>query len=139
MSRLTIEVPLRWGDMDAFGHVNNATIVQLLEQARVEGFYSDRDVSGVVIARHEIEYLAPMPYTREPVRVELWLSRIGGSSIDVCYEIHSPAAADHDTVYVRAATVVVFLDESLTTPRRITDEERAEWAQLVEEPVRFRR
>lgn len=31
----TVEVPLRWGDMDAYGHVNNVTMMQILEEARV--------------------------------------------------------------------------------------------------------
>ncbi|MDO4822309.1 MAG: thioesterase family protein [Rothia sp. (in: high G+C Gram-positive bacteria)] len=34
----TVEVPLRWGDMDAYGHVNNVTMMQVLEEARVALF-----------------------------------------------------------------------------------------------------
>lgn len=33
-----VEVPLRWGDMDAYGHVNNVTMMQVLEEARVALF-----------------------------------------------------------------------------------------------------
>ena len=33
-----IEIPVRWGDMDAYGHINNVQIVQLMEEARVMVF-----------------------------------------------------------------------------------------------------
>ena len=35
---LRVQVPMRWGDMDAYGHVNNIAVVQLLEEARVAAF-----------------------------------------------------------------------------------------------------
>ena len=64
MSQVTeVLVPLRWSDMDAYGHVNNVQFVRLLEDARVamlvdwfpEGLEQlDR---GIVVARHEIDYL----------------------------------------------------------------------------------
>ncbi|MBD4601618.1 acyl-CoA thioesterase, partial [Xanthomonas citri pv. citri] len=33
-----VRIPLRWADMDAYGHVNNIAVVQLLEEARVAAF-----------------------------------------------------------------------------------------------------
>jgi len=137
--RITVPVPLRWGDMDAFGHVNNATAVQLLEQARVDGFFSSgREVRDVVVARHVIEYLVPIPYTHEPVRIVMWLARVGGSSIEVNYEIRSPDGAP-DVLHAKAATVVVFLDPVAGAPRRLSEAERADWAAFVDEPIAFRR
>jgi acyl-CoA thioester hydrolase len=138
MPKLTIPVPLRWGDMDAFGHINNAMIVRVLEQARVMWFHEvDADVIDVVVARHEIEYVASMPYTHEPPRVELWIAALGGSHADIHYEVREPAGGG-DTVYVRAATTAVFLDPD-GRPRRITDAERALWSRYLDEPLRFRR
>ena len=37
-SGLTVQVPPRWGDMDAYGHVNNVAILSLLEEARIAVF-----------------------------------------------------------------------------------------------------
>ncbi len=122
MPKITVRVPLRWGDMDAFGHVNNATAVQLLEQARVDGFFgmgTGREISALVVARNEIEYLVPIPYSHEPLEVEMWLGRIGGSSIDVHYELFA-AIGGRRTLTARAATVVVFLDADSGAPRRLT-------------------
>jgi len=135
--RTTVKVPLRWGDMDAFGHVNNATTVQLLEQARVTGWFDgQREVVDVVVAKNTVEYLTPIPYTREPIEVEMWLARLGGSSITVQYEVFSWIDGAR-VLTTRAETVVVFLADG--GPRRLTDEEREAWARYVEEPLQFRR
>ncbi len=141
MPKITVSVPLRWGDMDAFGHVNNATAVQLLEQARVDGFFgmeTGREIFAIVVARNEVEYLAPIPYTHEPIRVVMWLARVGGSSIEVHYEIHSPEGMP-EVLHAKAATVVVFLDPESGSPRRLTPEERTDWEAYLDEPIAFRR
>ena len=38
--RMHVPIHLRWGDLDAFNHVNNATMLKLLEEARVRVFWS---------------------------------------------------------------------------------------------------
>ena len=35
---LRVQVPMRWGDMDAYGHVNNVNLIRLMEEARIAGF-----------------------------------------------------------------------------------------------------
>ncbi len=138
MPKITVKVPLRWGDMDAFGHVNNATTVQLLEQARVTGWFDgDREVRNLVVARHVIEYALPIPYSPDPIEVEMWLARIGGSSIDVNYELYSDIDGV-STLTTKAETVVVFLDDAVSGPRRLSVEERAAWSRYLDEPIRFR-
>jgi len=137
MTKLTVAVPLRWGDMDAQGHVNNATTVQLLEQARVSAWFGDREIANLVVAKHVIEYLAPIPYSQDGIQVEMWLARIGGSSIDVNYELFSIIDGQR-VMTTKAETVVVFLSPD-QRPRRLTDEERADWEPYLDEPVRFRR
>uniref|UniRef100_UPI0022306FB2 thioesterase family protein n=1 Tax=Proteus mirabilis TaxID=584 RepID=UPI0022306FB2 len=39
MTRLHVAVHLRWGDLDAYGHVNNTSMLKLLEEARVRAFW----------------------------------------------------------------------------------------------------
>ncbi len=139
MPKITVRVPLRWGDMDAFGHVNNATTVQLLEQARVDGWFSTgREVKDVVVARHLIEYLAPIPYSHAPIEVEMWVVSVGGSSLEVHYEVFAPADGGR-VLTTRAATVIVFLDPATGAPRRLGALERAEWDAYLDEPIGFRR
>ncbi|MFC4556562.1 acyl-CoA thioesterase [Georgenia faecalis] len=185
MARLTIPVRLRWSDIDGYGHVNNAAMLTLLEEARIAAFWASpgeaadggqRDGVGddgaaddgagthgaggtgdggnagrnggggkildagpgastaTFIAHQEVEYLSPLPYTLEPLAVQMWLARMGGASIDVCYEVPGP-----DGVAARAMTTLVLVDPATGRPRRITDAERAAWQSLVEEPVAFRR
>ena len=112
-ARLHIPIPLRWGDLDAFNHVNNTSMLKLLEESRVRAFWlpdpgetapptavlESSLHSGVLtlIARQEIEYLAPVPYQRHPLDVQMWFGKLGGSSIEVCYEVCSPreTAGEH--------------------------------------------
>ncbi|MFE1644969.1 acyl-CoA thioesterase [Microbacterium sp. P01] len=154
--RLHIPIPLRWGDLDAFNHVNNTAMLKLLEEARVRAFWKP-DVgetapptavldsglhSGVLtlIARQEIEYLAPVPYQRHPLDVQMWFGKLGGSSIEVCYEVCSPqetAEEGRQIVYARATTVVVKADAATGRPLRLSAEERSAWAPFTGEPILY--
>ncbi|MGW9113229.1 acyl-CoA thioesterase [Microbacterium sp. NPDC055683] len=159
MTRVHVPIQLRWGDLDAFGHVNNASMLRLLEEARVRAFFraedSGSDVpptavfapevlgtpTGVVtlVARQSIEYLRPVPYGHRPLDVQLWIGRLGGSSIDVCYEVHGRDAADEPVLYARADAVVVLVDIGTGRPVRLDPGMRAAWEPYVEEPVAFTR
>ncbi|MGW1746519.1 acyl-CoA thioesterase [Streptomyces sp. NPDC002092] len=113
--------PLRWSDMDAYGHVNNAIFLRYLEEARID-FLSLRgkeSKQGSVVARHEIDYKRQLVHRPDPVDIELWVTEIRAASFTVSYEVK-----DEDVVYVRALTVVVPFDFETQRPRRITSEER---------------
>lgn len=92
--RFVYHCTLRWSDLDAYGHVNNSRFLTLYEEARVAlmfaggrawgvGSFAD----GVVIRRHEVDYLRPVDYalgraTAEAaptVRIELWVEEIRAS------------------------------------------------------------
>ncbi|MEU4109748.1 MULTISPECIES: thioesterase family protein [unclassified Streptomyces] len=113
--------PLRWADMDAYGHVNNVVFLRYLEEARIDFlFRPDKDFQqGSVVARHEIDYKRQLVHRHHPVDVELWITEIRAASFTITYEVK-----DADTVYVRASTVVVPFDFEAQRPRRITAEER---------------
>ncbi|MET7849148.1 thioesterase family protein [Streptomyces avermitilis] len=113
--------PLRWADMDAYGHVNNAVFLRYLEEARID-FLSPpgkQFKQGSVVARHEIDYKRQLVHRREPVDIELWITEIRAASFTITYEVK-----DVEQLYVRAATVVVPFDFEAQRPRRITAEER---------------
>ncbi|MEV5879325.1 thioesterase family protein [Streptomyces sp. NPDC052101] len=113
--------PLRWSDMDAYGHVNNAIFLRYLEEARID-FTSLRGAEskqGSVVARHEIDYRRQLVHRPTPVDIELWVTEIKAASFTVSYEVK-----DADTIYVQARTVVVPFDFETQRPRRITAEER---------------
>ncbi|MBI9115065.1 acyl-CoA thioesterase [Sanguibacter suaedae] len=164
MTRLHVPVRLRWSDLDAYGHVNNVEVLRLLEEARISAFWAHPEAEEVdawptavlesgpaatshtLVARQEIEYLRPLAYTRAPVRVEMWLGRVAGASLDVCYEIHGDVPGTPRTgptlgeqPFVRASTTIVVTDAASGRPRRITAQERLAWQPYVEPPVVFRR
>ncbi|WP_353814274.1 acyl-CoA thioesterase [Agromyces sp. SYSU T00266] len=157
--RLHVPTPLRWSDLDAYGHVNNARMLSLLEEARIQAFWVNDDGTAEhavgastavidaspgsatlsLIARQEVEYLAPIPYQRLPLDIELWIGRMGGASLEVCYEVYSPVGAEPRTLYTRAATTIVLVDAATEKPRRITDAERVAWEPYLGDPIAFRR
>jgi acyl-CoA thioester hydrolase len=156
--RLQVPTQLRWSDLDAYGHVNNARMLSLLEEARIQAFWISDDTSEhavgastavldatpgantiTLIARQEIEYLAPIPYQRQPVDIELWIGYMGGASLDVCYEVYSPVGVEPRVLYTRAVTTIVLVDAASERPRRIDDRERAAWEPYLGEPIAFRR
>ena len=132
--RFVYHCALRWSDLDAYGHVNNSRFLTLYEEARVAlmfaggrawgvGSFAD----GVVIHRHEVDYLRPVDYalgraTAEAaptVRIELWVEEIRPSRFTVAYELY-----DGDVLASRARSVLVPFDLTRQVPRRITAEEK---------------
>ncbi|WP_327230360.1 thioesterase family protein [Streptomyces murinus] len=127
--RHTYACPLRWSDMDAYGHVNNVIFMRYLEEARINFlFRPDKDFQqGSVVARHEIDYKRQLVHRHHPVDIELWITEIRAASFTIAYEVK-----DADEVYVRASTVVVPFDFEAQRPRRITSEEREFLQQYLE-------
>ena len=156
MARIHVQIPLRWSDFDAYAHVNNAEMLRLLEEARIQAMWRpDEGVEGgaptavmdvrpgaatlALIARQEIEYLAPIPYMRAPLDIEMWAGGIGGASLDVCYEIFSPIGVAPRILYTKAATTVVMVSAETSQPTRIPADLRAAWTPYIGTPVAFSR
>lgn len=156
--KLHVPISLRWSDLDAYGHVNNAEMLRLLEEARIQAFWVTDEAGGsavgastavldgkpgaatlTLIARQEIEYLAPVPYMRQPLDVRLWLGKLGGASLEVCYEVWSPAGVEPELLYTRASTTIVLVDAVTERPRKINDIERAAWTPYLDAPIEFTR
>jgi len=127
-----------------------------LEEARIVAFWVTEDDGAIgastavldgrpgaatltLVARQEIEYLAPVPYLRQPLDVRLWLGKLGGASLDVCYEVYSPEGIAPEVLYARANTTIVLVDALSERPRRINDTERAAWTQYLDDPIEFAR
>jgi acyl-CoA thioester hydrolase len=126
MARYSTDVALRWSDMDAFGHVNNNKYMVLLEEARVSLMFTEAEAAGVpgfrqgvVVARHEVDYLLPVTVPAE-VRVELWVDRIGNASFTLAYELFA-----NGKLALRAKSVLVPYDAVEGRPRRLSGPERA--------------
>ena len=135
MARFTYHCALRWSDMDAFGHVNNAKFLTLYEEARAALlFVAARKAGltsieqGVVIARHEIDYIRPVDYG-DPVLIELWVEEVRPSKFTVAYELF-----DEGQLASRARSVLVPYDLDAGRPRRLTEAEQEFLAQWRDDP-----
>ena len=138
-----VEVPLRWSDMDAYGHVNNVQYLRLLEDARVVGFREwfgqNRSLldEGVIVSRHEIEYRAPLTFRHAPALVDMWVTRIHGAGFDLGYVVRDPEGVG-DQLYAIAETGLVLFDFRTQRPRRLPDDVKELLLAHQGEPPRFR-
>ncbi len=147
MSRFRVLTPLRWSDMDAYGHINNVQFLRLLEEARVmalsDGLPTGADLAstGLYVARSEIEYLAPLLYRPAPVAVDIWVTRIGAADFDMAYEVldATMAGGGPGTVFAHAETTLVAFDLQNERPRRISAEEKKRLESWRADPIRWKR
>ncbi len=105
-------LPVRWGDMDAFNHVNNAQYLRYLEEARVRWLeslpgVSLRDRIAPVLAASTVNFRTPIEWPNE-ILVELFLERIGTKSISVGHRMVS--SGDPATLYSDGHVVMVWVD-----------------------------
>ena len=122
----THPLEVRFRDLDALGHVNNAVLVTYLEVARWQwwrAYLAGRpfDEEGFLIARVEVDYRQPILIT-DDVRVEVRCSRVGTTSFDLAYRVFR---AQDDATLAEARTVQVMLDFATQRPAPIGPETRA--------------
>jgi len=102
--------PIRWGDMDAMGHVNNIMYFRYFEQVRLEGYEAQgcsvllRGEGGMLIVDNHAEYLKPMTY---PMNIK---ARMYGSSPGRSSFISTYLLTVNDELYTRGSAKVVWID-----------------------------
>lgn len=98
--RFTTPVPVRWSDIDMYQHVNHATMVTILEEARVpflhEPFVDDIDTIGLLIAEVKVTYKGQLRLMDSPLQVTIWVSRLRAVDFNLGYEVRS-VHADPDS------------------------------------------
>ena len=62
---------------------------------------------------------------------------MGGASLEICYEVYSPAGVSPRILFTRAATTLVMVTAATGKPQRVPEELRAAWGDYIEEPVAF--
>jgi len=114
---------VRWGDLDAFGHVNNATYLVYAQEAR----YAWSKMLEMVVARAEVDFVAPI-YTGDIyLDIEIWVNKIGNSSFGLTYEMKNG-----DELVARVKTVQVTVSMETKKSRPINDAEREFLTQYLE-------
>jgi acyl-CoA thioester hydrolase len=106
---------VRWDDLDAFGHVNNAKYLTYAQEAR----FVWSGILEMVVARAEVDFIAPIYDGDSFVDVELWVSAIGTSSFSVTYEMKLKGE-----VVARVKTVQVTVDMKTKKSHPISPEQR---------------
>lgn len=118
---------VRWDDIDAFGHVNNAKYLTYIQEARFQwSFYqyaSENEkptLVEMVVARAEVDYLVPIYEGGRFYDVNLWVESIGNSSFVMGYEV----VGDNGVVHARVKSVQVAVSMETKKSRPLTEPER---------------
>jgi acyl-CoA thioester hydrolase len=112
-------IAIRWGDMDAMGHVNNTVYFRFMEQARIGWFDAlvprgeAWQATGIVIANASCNFKRPINYPGT-VEVKLLVGPPGGSSVPTYYELRVG-----EELYADGEATVVFIDMQKQKPIRI--------------------
>ena len=108
----TMTVPIRWGDMDAMGHVNNTLYFRYMEIARLQwmfesGVPANPQGEGPVIVNAFCNFIRQLEFPGE-VLVRTYAGAVGRTSFDTYHEM--ARIDDPDTVYANGGATVVWVD-----------------------------
>lgn len=123
----TLDLDVRWGDMDALGHVNNTVYFRYMEHVRCiwlekhVGELKAGEREGTVIADAHCTFAKPIVYPQR-LRVDMYGSAPGRSSFNATYDIIA-VDDDGERVCAHGATRIVWIDQragrSAPLPERI--------------------
>lgn len=120
-------IPIRWGDMDAFGHVNNTVYFRYIEQARINWFSDSlgslgEGGNGPVLVKADCTFLRQLRYPGT-VDVHISVGAIGRSSMETTYRLER--SDEPGVVYAEGAAKVVWVsfaeEKSMALPAHIRD------------------
>jgi acyl-CoA thioester hydrolase len=118
-------IEIRWRDLDAYNHVNNAVYLTYLEEARDEWLErtlgSEGAAWGYVIARVAIDFRRELTQTDDQIVASCALARLGTSSVTTREELRTAAGE----LAAEAEAVLVAVDEGSGKPRPLSDSERS--------------
>jgi acyl-CoA thioester hydrolase len=93
----TTGVHVRWSDIDMYQHINHATMVTILEEARVdflaEPFAEDITTIGLLIHEVQVLYKGQLRLADSPLQVTMWTKRLRAVDFTLGYEVRSVSAA----------------------------------------------
>ncbi|GAB3665137.1 thioesterase family protein [Zhihengliuella somnathii] len=134
-----VQVPMRWADMDAYGHINNVNIVRMMEEARIAAFgvpggtgrpgaepavdlfSAVPEDTQTLVVEHRVRYVRPLDYRNVPAAVTVWVAAIKAASFDLAY-VFRDAVEGHECV--RATTSLAFFSTADQRLMRIPAEHR---------------
>ncbi|MEN9736329.1 MAG: hypothetical protein RL129_1039 [Actinomycetota bacterium] len=128
------QLQIRWADLDAFKHINNAAYLVFMQEARADFTWFSRIAKGeepmladMVVARAEVDFLSPIHQTGTMMDVEIHIEKVSNSSFVMVYEM-----SQGGTLRARGKTVQVGVDMETEKARRLHDHERDFLSQYLE-------
>ncbi|MDR2896535.1 MAG: acyl-CoA thioesterase [Propionibacteriaceae bacterium] len=127
---MRVEVPLRWADLDAQGHVNNARFLDYLQDARADFLYAlhieDLLHQGFTVLSNQIEYRAPVFYSEEPLLADITVDSVNDQAVGLVYRLYQ-----NDTEVAFAKTTLSGYDVAVRQRRDLPVAAKAVFSPLV--------
>jgi len=127
---IPIQVALRWSDQDLLGHVNNAKIMTLVEEARIRALTQIQHQVGwegpleMVLRTATTDFLRPVMYT-DHVVVNVWVSKVGRTSFVLQHQL-----VQDGVVCATVEAVMVVFDSKQQTSVPIPESIRAAFQEI---------
>ena len=128
------QLQIRWADLDAFKHINNAAYLVYMQEARADFTWFSRIAKGeeplladMVVARAEVDFVAPIHDSGKPLDVEIFIEKIGNSSFVMVYEMYQAG-----TLRAKGKTVQVGVDMDTEKSRPLREVEREYLSKYLE-------
>ena len=128
---IVTKVPVLWGDMDGFGHVNNIIYLKWCETSRIELFRKiwnyeignmeeilEKGGVGPILANFNIDYKHPVQYPAT-IKIMTHITHIGNSSIGIGHELFID---NNENKLVAEADSVVVMVNYLSNEKEIIDD-----------------
>ena len=121
-----IDIDIRFPDIDALGHVNNAVYLTYFEHSRVhywrDIFHWNLRENGVIVARTEVNYLKPV-MLEDKIACYVRTTRIGNSSFDLSHVLVKITPKGEE-ICTTGKTVCISFDYALNRPAPLPEKER---------------
>ena len=144
---IVTEIPVLWGDMDDFGHVNNIIYLKWCETSRVELFRKVWDLKslkmedilseegmGPILANFNMNYRIPVQYP-DLITVKTRVTSIGNTSFGISHELYSKVNGKN--IVANAESVVVMINYKLGEKIAIDEDNRSKLKQFFGGPDRI--
>lgn len=134
MTRFTLDIQMRFRDIDGMGHVNNATYLTYMELARTQFYLQPTSRTGLdeldfILAHADIDFESPAVWG-DQLQVSMWPSKIGTTSFTLSYEIREVKTG---RLIVRSKSVLVAYDYETKQVKPIPPEVRTRLGEHLEE------
>ncbi len=121
-------VYVRWSDIDMYQHINHATMITILEEARIpllrEPFGDEITTIGLLIAEVNIVYKSQLRLVDSPLQVTMWSKRVRAVDFTVGYEVRSVNAPPNSRPAVIAETQLAAVHIEEQRLQRLSDRQR---------------